>query len=288
MNNTINIKQIYLDALSKCNVSKWIDVNNAICDFVCSDNKIYTEEMLNELYASEPMELVRMFTRYGRNGDQSVKVEPNDLYVLNSDGYGAIGSYSNKDILELCEDTIVDLDNSDLLALFKDCQEFRETIEDDLVAAFNDLSLPKELIEVLDKYDINGYNKIGGPSSVDPISAFDDNRICIDCSFWSNLGEDVGCLFDIRTSDVLDSQNFAKEFCKEVKSYADDFDPEEHAKLWIEHRGENGVPDRIQDSLDDAYEIKEKLTDMSKDLDKAYERFIENSQKLTQVKGRGR
>ena len=59
------------------------------------------------------------------------------------------------------------------------------------------------------------------------------------------------------------------DFPKGVIEYARDFDPDEHVELWVEHRGERGIPDSIRVLIDDADAIKGMLTQLSDALDKA-------------------
>ena len=67
---------------------------------------------------------------------------------------------------------------------------------------------------------------------------------------YSPAGEDFS--FCVCTSDV----NSAEDLTREVRSYANDFDAEEHAKMWIEAQGRvSGVPD-IKTLVKDADDIK--------------------------------
>ena len=54
------------------------------------------------------------------------------------------------------------------------------------------------------------------------------------------------------------------ELYKEVKEYANDFDAEEHASMWIEAkaRGKKGIPS-LRGLIDDADEIKKDLIKLS-------------------------
>lgn len=52
-----------------------------------------------------------------------------------------------------------------------------------------------------------------------------------------------------------------KDFIDKFDEYADDFDPDEHAERWIEHRGEGGCPSSIRALIDDADAIKRILTE---------------------------
>ena len=66
----------------------------------------------------------------------------------------------------------------------------------------------------------------------------------------SPAGEDFS--FDISASDVHN----AGDMVREIRSYANDFDAEEHAKMWIEAQGKvSGVPD-VKTLVKDADAIK--------------------------------
>ena len=43
-----------------------------------------------------------------------------------------------------------------------------------------------------------------------------------------------------------------REFYREFKNYCYNFDPDEHAEMWIKFRGKNGVPGSIRALIDDA------------------------------------
>ena len=69
-------------------------------------------------------------------------------------------------------------------------------------------------------------------------------NVCIDEDGWefgqnSHAGEDFG--FFIRKNDV----NSEEDMVREVRSYANGFDTEEHVQMWLEGRrnGVSGVPD---------------------------------------------
>ena len=53
-----------------------------------------------------------------------------------------------------------------------------------------------------------------------------------------------------------------KDFAREVARYADDFDAEEHAEMWIENR-DKGVPGRLIDIIQDAYDIQKMLDELA-------------------------
>ena len=57
-------------------------------------------------------------------------------------------------------------------------------------------------------------------------------------------------------------------FAESVTEYAEDFDPDEHAEIWVECRGKRGVPDSIRILIDDADAIKQMLTDLTEQINK--------------------
>ena len=99
------------------------------------------------------------------------------------------------------------------------------------------------------------------------LSALDENdfRICgedeqggafvVELEWYSPAGED--CLFSVYFDGT--SRGFVRGFAQE----AEDFDPDEHAELWIDHRGENGCPSSIRELIDDADAIKAELERMA-------------------------
>ncbi len=77
----------------------------------------------------------------------------------------------------------------------------------------------------------------------------------------SPAGEDFS--FCVRTSDVIDPEDLARE----IRSYANDFDTEEHAKMWIGAQGNvAGVPD-IKTLVKDADDIKLMLNKLASALE---------------------
>ena len=57
-----------------------------------------------------------------------------------------------------------------------------------------------------------------------------------------------------------------EDFIREFIDYANGFDAEDHAEMWIESRGKNGVPDSIKDLLEDAEWIKDTLMEIAEEL----------------------
>lgn len=60
-----------------------------------------------------------------------------------------------------------------------------------------------------------------------------------------------------------------KRFAESIKEYAEDFDPDEHAAMWIENmKIVNGVPQSVRVLIDDADAIKEMLMELSEQINK--------------------
>lgn len=83
-----------------------------------------------------------------------------------------------------------------------------------------------------------------------------NERNYVELGKYSPEGEDFSMIIDFDKKDVIDS------FLKNLKEYESDFDPEEHAEMWIEGRGKNGVPNSIRDLLDDAEAIKKMIFEL--------------------------
>ena len=80
-------------------------------------------------------------------------------------------------------------------------------------------------------------------------------------SQYSPAGEDFS--FYVCTSDVIDPEDLARE----IRSYANDFDTEEHVEMWIEAQGKvSGVPD-IKTLVKDADDIKLMLNELASALE---------------------
>lgn len=55
-----------------------------------------------------------------------------------------------------------------------------------------------------------------------------------------------------------------ENFPESVREYANDFDSDEHAEMWINARGRvNGVPNSIRELIDDAEEIKKMIYELA-------------------------
>jgi hypothetical protein len=110
------------------------------------------------------------------------------------------------------------------------------------------MNLAKRIVDVLEKNNINILS-----------TEKQNNEYCTELEFYSNAGEDfVFCIFHDRTM-----KNFADMF----EVYAIDFDPDEHAEIWVEARHRvSGVPSSIRALIDDADAIKETLEEVAMEL----------------------
>ena len=88
-----------------------------------------------------------------------------------------------------------------------------------------------------------------------------DWRVCdytgdgrVEIENYSPAGEDLVVCVEI------------ENFPESVDEYARNFDPDEHATMWVEHRGEGGCPSSIREIIDDADAIKEMLSELAEKL----------------------
>ena len=64
-----------------------------------------------------------------------------------------------------------------------------------------------------------------------------------------------------------------ENFPESVREYANDFDADEYAEMWIEARGRvNGVPNSVRELIDDAEEIKKMLNELADVLEEKNEK----------------
>lgn len=60
-----------------------------------------------------------------------------------------------------------------------------------------------------------------------------------------------------------------KRFAASISEYAENFDADEHATMWIENRHSvKGVPQSVRALIDDADAIQEMLTELSEQINK--------------------
>lgn len=81
-------------------------------------------------------------------------------------------------------------------------------------------------------------------------------RNYVELGKYSPEGEDFSMIID------FDITSPVRSFLDNLKEYSDDFDPDEHAEMWIEGRGQNGVPDSIRTLIDDAEAIKDMIFEL--------------------------
>ena len=78
----------------------------------------------------------------------------------------------------------------------------------------------------------------------------DDGRV--ELQKYSPAGEDFSIIVEV------------EDFTESVREYANDFDADEHAEMWIEARGKvRGVPESIRELIEDAEEIQEMLNGLA-------------------------
>lgn len=83
----------------------------------------------------------------------------------------------------------------------------------------------------------------------------------IELEKYSPLGEDF--IFSI-----VNNNNIVEQ----IIDYAENFDTDEHAEMYINIRGERGVPNSIKDLIKDAEDIKQMLLELANELKKETEK----------------
>ena len=107
----------------------------------------------------------------------------------------------------------------------------------------------KELEELFEKAGIDWSYSFWKDPEMDIDGKHFPERNSVEFETHSPAGEDF--VMDIN----FDPEDPAGSLIKNMKDYYQVFDPEEHASMWIEGRGKDGVPDSIQELLDDAHSI---------------------------------
>lgn len=113
------------------------------------------------------------------------------------------------------------------------------------------MELSERIKELLDEHDFSVCGEISERYR-------EKGRYDIDLETYSPEGEDV------IVSLIYDGTE--EDFIREFISYANNFDADEHAEMWVNSRGENGVPDNIRDLLEDAEWIKDTLMEIADEL----------------------
>lgn len=70
----------------------------------------------------------------------------------------------------------------------------------------------------------------------------------IEYQFYTPAGEDFNFAIPITDNEQ-----------HELYKYAEEFNADEHAELWIDKRGQHGVPPSVRELVEDAEWIKDKL-----------------------------
>ena len=114
------------------------------------------------------------------------------------------------------------------------------------------MKLSERIEELLEKHDFSVCGEITERT-------YNNDGYDVELETYSPEGEDV------IVSLIYDGTE--EGFINAFRSYAEDFDAEDHAEMWIESRGKNGVPDSIKDLLEDAEWIKSTLEEVADDLE---------------------
>lgn len=114
------------------------------------------------------------------------------------------------------------------------------------------MELSERIMNVLESHDISLCGEISERT-------YNDDDYDVELETYSLEGEDViiPLIYDGTEED----------FIRQFRSYAEDFDAEEHAEMWVESRGKNGVPNSIKDLLEDAEWQKQMLLKVANDLE---------------------
>lgn len=113
------------------------------------------------------------------------------------------------------------------------------------------MELSKRIEELLEEHDFSVCGEISERYR-------EKGQYDIDLETYSPEGEDV------IVSLIYDGTE--EDFIREFISYANNFDADEHAEMWVNSRGKNGVPDNIRDLLEDAEWIKNTLMKIAEEL----------------------
>ena len=95
------------------------------------------------------------------------------------------------------------------------------------------------------------------PKYIDVLESL-DWRVCdytgdgrVEIENYSPAGEDLIVCVEV------------EHFPESGYEYAGDFDADEHAEMWVGHRGERGCPSSVRELIDDADAIKEMLEELA-------------------------
>lgn len=82
------------------------------------------------------------------------------------------------------------------------------------------------------------------------------NRAYAEMEKYSPAGEEFLMMVD------FDKDNQADSFCRDLRSYYEDFDVDEHVEMWIPSRGKGGCPSSVRDLVEDAEAIESMICDL--------------------------
>ena len=80
------------------------------------------------------------------------------------------------------------------------------------------------------------------------INHFCDGTAYIEIEAWSPAGEDLP-----ETVEINDTE---EELVEQLRKLYEEFDPDEHVEMWVDKRGQDGVPATIRELINDADAIK--------------------------------
>lgn len=170
-------------------------------------------------------------------------------------------SYLRKDVVGYCEEKNISLSDEDIdnivnLYVNEGRYDCNIAYWDNIASLVDEISVDKELVI----------------SSVDDIISYLDKRGIsveklphLEYSEWelrwySDAGEDM--------VENINHFNTPTSIIQAIRTLANDFDPEEHAKLYAENAGNDGIPE-LKDLIEDAYSIKKFLTEIADELNNA-------------------
>ncbi len=80
-----------------------------------------------------------------------------------------------------------------------------------------------------------------------------DGKYYVEIENYSPAGENI--------IETVWFDGTSKGFVQGLEELAESFDADEHAELWVDKRGKNGVPETIRELIDDADAIQEMLNE---------------------------
>lgn len=84
----------------------------------------------------------------------------------------------------------------------------------------------------------------------------DNGYSYIELEKYSPAGEDFIMTIDCEYNNPVDT------FLKNLEEYERSFDVDDHVAIWIDSRGQNGVPNSISELVEDAKEIKNMIYEL--------------------------